>query len=189
MLRRSAPTRPRAEQPAPGGLFPVLAHRRPFQIPPSIQKSAGRAFARPADLAEKVGFRTQLRRRDGRLPFSRASACASSGGRFAPLCLLATPLPPNPKGHLAMPLLVWRRVWDSNPRGIAPKRFSRPPRYDHFDNSPYLVYEKTPCGDRARPVRVVGLIANIICAHPFRALRGISSRKQPTGLFSLVHPL
>ena len=32
--------------------------------------------------------------------------------------------------------LFWRRVWDSNPRGIAPKRFSRPPRYDRFDNPP-----------------------------------------------------
>ena len=31
----------------------------------------------------------------------------------------------------------WRRVRDSNPRGREPKRFSRPPRYDHFDNSPY----------------------------------------------------
>ena len=105
-------------------------------------------------MAERVGFRTQLRRRDGRLSFSRTSACASSGGRFAPLCLLATPLPPNPKGHLAMPLLVWRRVWDSNPRGIAPKRFSRPPRYDHFDNSPYSMYEKNavrqPCPPRSR---------------------------------------
>ena len=33
--------------------------------------------------------------------------------------------------------LIWRRVRDSNPRGREPKRFSRPPRYDHFDNSPY----------------------------------------------------
>ena len=32
----------------------------------------------------------------------------------------------------------WRRVWDSNPRGREPKRFSRPPRYDHFDNSPNI---------------------------------------------------
>ena len=30
----------------------------------------------------------------------------------------------------------WRRGWDSNPCGVAPKRFSRPPRYDHFDTSP-----------------------------------------------------
>ena len=31
-----------------------------------------------------------------------------------------------------------RREWDSNPRALADKRFSRPPRYDHFDISPYL---------------------------------------------------
>ena len=29
-----------------------------------------------------------------------------------------------------------RREWDSNPRALADKRFSRPPRYDHFDISP-----------------------------------------------------
>ncbi len=32
-----------------------------------------------------------------------------------------------------------RREWDSNPRALADKRFSRPPRYDHFDISPCLV--------------------------------------------------
>ena len=33
-----------------------------------------------------------------------------------------------------------RRGWDSNPRALADKRFSRPPRYDHFDTSPrYLI--------------------------------------------------
>ena len=31
-----------------------------------------------------------------------------------------------------------RRGWDSNPRALADKRFSRPPRYDHFDTSAYL---------------------------------------------------
>ncbi len=30
-----------------------------------------------------------------------------------------------------------RREWDSNPLDLADKRFSRPPRYDHFDISPY----------------------------------------------------
>ena len=29
-----------------------------------------------------------------------------------------------------------RREWDSNPRALVDKRFSRPPRYDHFDISP-----------------------------------------------------
>ena len=32
-----------------------------------------------------------------------------------------------------------RRGWDSNPRALADKRFSRPPRYDHFDTSPCVV--------------------------------------------------
>ena len=32
-----------------------------------------------------------------------------------------------------------RREWDSNPRALADKRFSRPPRYDHFDISPYNI--------------------------------------------------
>ena len=34
------------------------------------------------------------------------------------------------------PSLVKRRGWDSNPCALADKRFSRPPRYDHFDTSP-----------------------------------------------------
>ena len=34
-----------------------------------------------------------------------------------------------------------RREWDSNPRALADKRFSRPPRYDHFDISPYNVFQ------------------------------------------------
>ncbi len=33
-----------------------------------------------------------------------------------------------------------RRGWDSNPRALADKRFSRPPRYDHFDTSPFLCF-------------------------------------------------
>ena len=41
------------------------------------------------------------------------------------------------KSHLTMTFLFWRRQRDSNPRGIAPKRFSRPPRYDRFDMPPY----------------------------------------------------
>ena len=32
----------------------------------------------------------------------------------------------------------WRRERDSNPCGRVPKRFSRPPRYDHFDIPPYM---------------------------------------------------
>ena len=37
-------------------------------------------------------------------------------------------------------ILNKRREWDSNPRALADKRFSRPPRYDHFDISPYSLF-------------------------------------------------
>ena len=37
-----------------------------------------------------------------------------------------------------------RRGWDSNPRALSDKRFSRPPRYDHFDTSPYLIFRPHP---------------------------------------------
>ena len=38
--------------------------------------------------------------------------------------------------RLRKSLPLERREWDSNPRALADKRFSRPPRYDHFDISP-----------------------------------------------------
>ena len=41
-------------------------------------------------------------------------------------------------------LLVQRREWDSNPRALADKRFSRPPRYDHFDISPQTCFTMLP---------------------------------------------
>ena len=37
-----------------------------------------------------------------------------------------------------MVVFIKRRGWDSNPRALSDKRFSRPPRYDHFDTSPYI---------------------------------------------------
>ena len=60
-----------------------------------------------------------------------------------------------------MSFLCWRRARDSNPRGLAPKRFSRPPRYDHFDSSPSLliklnILEKTVTRF-ATPFHSVGL--------------------------------
>ena len=33
-----------------------------------------------------------------------------------------------------------RRGWDSNPRALTDKRFSRPPHYDRFDTSPYGLF-------------------------------------------------
>ena len=46
----------------------------------------------------------------------------------------------SPASRLQKQITVFckRRGWDSNPRALSDKRFSRPPRYDHFDTSPYL---------------------------------------------------
>ena len=41
------------------------------------------------------------------------------------------------RGWYFQPLSFWRRRRDSNPRGLSPKRFSRPPRYDRFDTPAY----------------------------------------------------
>ena len=44
-----------------------------------------------------------------------------------------------------------RREWDSNPRALSDKRFSRPPRYDHFDTSPnFLSFHRLNCLVRPR---------------------------------------
>ena len=44
-------------------------------------------------------------------------------------------------GHnIFLVTISWRRRRDSNPCGVSPKRFSRPPRYDHFDTSPTINY-------------------------------------------------
>ena len=41
-----------------------------------------------------------------------------------------------------------RRGWDSNPCAREDKRFSRPPRYDHFGNSPHMQIEKQDADHR-----------------------------------------
>ena len=46
---------------------------------------------------------------------------------------------------------VWRRGWDSNPCGIAPKLISSQPRYDLFDTSPYLIFVRTLIGNCKAP--------------------------------------
>ena len=54
-----------------------------------------------------------------------------------------TPFPGEPL-RPAWVLLQERRGWDSNPRALADKRFSRPPRYDHFDTSPQTCFSIIP---------------------------------------------
>ena len=55
----------------------------------------------------------------------------------SPFSRLGTsPQAPKSTGYVRPVECIERRGWDSNPRALADKRFSRPPRYDHFDTSP-----------------------------------------------------
>ena len=72
--------------------------------------------------------------------------------------------------------LVWRRGRDSNPCGVASKRFSRPPRYDHFDTSPcrirlFCSFEKMK-EKRERNFRIGGFEPGEIARH-IRGSRGL----------------
>ena len=59
----------------------------------------------------------------------------------SPFSRLGTsPQAPKSTGYVRPVECIERRGWDSNPRALADKRFSRPPRYDHFDTSPEYFY-------------------------------------------------
>ena len=61
---------------------------------------------------------------------------------------------------------AWRRKRDSNPRGLAPKRFSRPPRYDRFDIPAYvsiLLLNDTLSFFRRSPVMTASIFPQFIC--------------------------
>ncbi len=81
----------------------------------------------------------------------RKNPCAFSGAEgetrtLAPVTR-PTPLAGAPRHQLEYFCMVtyiikfcccrWRREWDSNPRYVAVRRFSRPFRYNHFGISPY----------------------------------------------------
>jgi hypothetical protein len=53
----------------------------------------------------------------------RRHLCCDSG---RDLCVIRCSLAFDPQSGIADPQLSWRRGWDSNPRGLAPCRFSRP---------------------------------------------------------------
>ena len=80
----------------------------------------------------ECGIRPALRRRPPRVKTCRRHVFKSPRVRILYIC--------KKSSHLTVRTFFWRRVWDSNPRGREPKRFSRPPRYDHFDNSPNIQF-------------------------------------------------
>ena len=74
--------------------------------------------------------------------------------------------------------MFWRRGRDSNPCGVAPKRFSRPPRYDRFDTSPYM---------NCRMADFIGysIVLEILLEMRFRAACGVPKKSGVTRLFKV----
>ncbi len=88
-------------------------------------------------MAESVGFDSQRTMRFGRSRLWRAT-----GTSFTPAPLQIPSafrqLKKKSAAENCTPLLLWRRAWDSNPRGITPYLISGQARYDHFDSSPFF---------------------------------------------------
>ena len=79
---------------------------------------------------------TERRRRDLNPRAATNDLLPFQGSPFSRLG--TSPQAPKSTGYVRPVECIERRGWDSNPRALADKRFSRPPRYDHFDTSPYL---------------------------------------------------
>ena len=62
-----------------------------------------------------------------------------------------------------MVVFIKRRGWDSNPRALSDKRFSRPPRYDHFDTSPTIYLSAASVSPQRQVVGIAGVLMTITC--------------------------
>ena len=81
-------------------------------------------------------FKLERRRRDLNPRAAINDLLPFQGSPFSRLG--TSPQAPKSTGYVRPVECIERRGWDSNPRALADKRFSRPPRYDHFDTSPYF---------------------------------------------------
>ena len=81
-------------------------------------------------------YLTERRRRDLNPRTAINDLLPFQGSPFSRLG--TSPQAPKSTGYVRPVECIERRGWDSNPRALADKRFSRPPRYDHFDTSPYF---------------------------------------------------
>ena len=81
--------------------------------------------------------------------------------------------------------LFWRRVRDSNSCWIAPKRFSRPPPYDHLGNPPCMIIQFL-CGNHrfSRPPRYDHFATPPRCASEI-----IAHRAQKSNTLSRIYSL
>src|SRR6185437_4915638 len=65
------------------------------------------------------------------------------------LCVAHCSLAFNSQSEIANPQLSWRRGWDSNPRGLAPCRFSRPE--PSTTRPPLQTLAREKCATHRRP--------------------------------------
>ena len=122
-------------QGAPGALPSALGFESPRKPPKS--KTAIPVGMAVSLLAEWVGF--DLRCGGGHLGLQGAPGALLSALGFESLMrdLPKTKIPRlSAEDHC-----FWRSGWDSNPRAREGQRFSRPPRYDRFDTTPYTCRE------------------------------------------------
>ena len=73
-----------------------------------------------------------------------------------------------------LPCPFWRRRRDSNPRGLSPKRFSRPPRYDRFDTPAFIFYLSIILGERRKVNRFCGVKIKSLAFFAQGILKGYS---------------
>ena len=100
-------------------LYTTTAEKPYFKRFSGIEKAHRNSIKITVDLWRR---RRDLNPRDTFAPYSLSRGAPSPLGYFSKGCCLYKKM--------------WRRGWDSNPRALSDKRFSRPPRYDHFDTSP-----------------------------------------------------
>ena len=94
--------------------------------------------------------------------------------------------------HQNLPLVFMAEAEGFEPPWGSPKRFSRPPRYDHFDMPPYSVVKgTTPNGfqDSCPPPSHSRLSSPRCLGSTYSLLRAVSLRKNDTQSFFLAHPL
>ena len=109
----------------------ILANSVPFV---SRRKRRKRLASQATEPCGNMSFvHTFMLAYDGNLSLLEINLCRKGSSLFSASAATKKCAPP----FGVRIFLLWRRRRDSNPRGLAPKRFSRPPRYDRFDTPPY----------------------------------------------------
>ena len=113
-----------------------------YNSTPQTKISAVKSFDSTADMAQMVGVSRALKMPHWGIFARRDAKRRARAVRISP-CSPCIVCRKNKKQRPAG-CCLWRRRWDSNPRGIAAKLISSQSRYDLFDTSAYLVFIAPP---------------------------------------------